>query len=398
MKKAILAVVLGLVMISSSHAAPGQGIHTGPWVFSPYVNLSGTYDSNVDRTSKDNETDDLFMDSEAGLKLGYSAYQIDFSGLGFLGYRNYSDLTDKDFSYGGEVLKFKQGTHDTVAIEADQTFRKVDDIDQHGSEAAVAGVSPDSVLDASARTERDINSVGLSAGRNLTDKLQMDIGYRFDDVNYDSAEFFDLNSHIGQAEAAYRLTEKTASILTVRGGIQDNGEVSDPANYYTARVGMKTRGTDKLSFKGGVGVQQFDRTDADDVTAFNYDLTASLAVTDKIVVQAGGRNGTLLSSLYAVNGAEYDSVWAGAFYTLSPTILLLGDVAYRRDDYLDAVPTATGLADRVDDGIAYRVRADYQTPAKFLRLYSQLTYQTVDSTVVTDYEETRVDLGMNLRY
>jgi len=139
MKRAIVTAMMGVAMISVASAEPGNGIHAGLWTFSPYANLRGTYDSNVDKTAA-NKLDDFFLDSEAGLKMGYSAYAIDFSGLGFLGNRNYSDLTDKDFSSGGEILKFKQGTHDTFVIEADQTFRRVEDIDLHGSEAAVLGV------------------------------------------------------------------------------------------------------------------------------------------------------------------------------------------------------------------------------------------------------------------
>jgi hypothetical protein len=228
--------------------------------------------------------------------------------------------------------------------------------------------------------------------------MQLDIGYRFDDVNYSSTDLYDLQSHIGQAESAYRMTDKTDALLTFCGGIQDNGVISDPAESYTARVGMKTRGTDKLIFKGGVGVQQFNRAVADDVTDFNYDVAASLAMTDKLVLQAGGRNGMLLSSLYAVNGSEYDSIWAGVLYTVVPTIVLSGNVAFRRDDYLDPVPTDSGTTERIDEGTAFRLRATYQTPAKFLRLYSQASYETVESTAVPNYDDTRLDLGATLQY
>lgn len=397
-QRAGVAGLIGAALVSAVvMAEPGQGIHAGPWAFSPYVNLTGTYDSNVDKV-RDNPQEDYFLDSEAGVKTGYSAYEVDFSGVGFLGYRNYTDLTEKNFSSGGEILKFKQGTHDTVAIEADQTFRRVEDLDMHGAEAAVAGVSPESVLDASARTRRDINSAGFSAGRGLTDKMQLDVGYRYDEVNYDSADLYELQSHIGQAEAAYRMTDKTDALLTFQGGIQNNDVISDPAGYYTGRVGLKTRGTDKLTFKGGVGAQQFDRTGATDVTAFNYDLSAVFAVTDKIVLQAGGRNGTLLSSLYAENASQYDSVWGGIAYACSPAFVLSGNVAYRRDDYLDPVNTGSGMQSRVDDGTAFRLRADYYTPAKFMRLYSQVSYENMTSTAVSDYDETRVDLGVNFQY
>lgn len=397
MKRVIFAALVGAAMISTARAEPGNGIHTGPWMFSPYVNLRETYDSNVDK-SPVNKLDDFFFDSEGGLKMGYSAYAIDFSGLGYLGYRNYSDLTDKDFSSGGEILKFKQGTHDTFVIEADQTFRRVEDIDMHGSESAVMGVSPDSVLDSSAVSRRDINNVGVSVGRDLTDKMTLDVGYRFDDVNYADPTLFDIQNHIGQAEGSWRLTDKTDSLVTLLGGIQDNGVISDPANYYIGRVGLKTRGTDKVIFKGGVGAQLYERPSSDDVTSFNYDLSAAWIVTEKISLQAGGRNGTVLSSLYAANGSAYNVVWAGASCRLIPTLVLSANASYRQDDYLDPVAVAGGTKDRTDKGTGLGVRADYMTPAKFMKLYTEAQYQNVESTLSPTYDETRIMLGMKLQY
>ncbi|MEI8140775.1 MAG: outer membrane beta-barrel protein [bacterium] len=397
MKRTVITAMMCLAIISIANAEPGNGIHAGPWTFSPYANLRETYDSNVDKTPV-NKVDDFFLDSEAGLKMGYSAYAIDFSGLGFLGNRNYSDLTDKDFSSGGEILKFKQGTHDTFVIEADQTFRRVEDNDLHGSEAAVLGVSPDSVLDSSSTSRRDINNVGVSVGRNLTDKMVLDVGYRFDDVNYSDPTIYDIQNHIGQAEGAYRLTEKTDSLVTMQAGMQDNGVISDPANYYIGRVGLKTRGTDKVIFKGGVGVQLYERPIADDITSFSYDLSASWVATEKITLQAGGRNGTVLSSLYTDNGSEYNTVWAGASYRVIPTIILSANASYRQDDYLDPVAVQGGTKDRTDKGSGLGARVDYLTPAKFLRLYTEAQYQNVESTISPTYDETRIMLGMKLQY
>ena len=397
MKRVMISAMMGLAMISAASAEPGKGIHAGPWMFSPYANLKETYDSNVGKTPVAKQ-DDFFLDSEAGLKMGYSANKVDFSGLGFLGNRNYSDLTDKDFTSGGEILKFKQGTYDTFVIQADQTFRRVEDIDLHGNEAAVLGVSPDSVLDSSATSRRDVNNVGLSVGRGLTDKMVLDVGYRFDDINYVDPTLFDIQNHIGQAEGAYRLTDKTDSLVTLQAGLQDNGVISDPASYYVGRVGLKTRGTDKVIFKGGVGVQFYERPSADDITSFNYDLSASWIATDKITFQAGGRNGTVLSSLYADNGSAYNTVWAGASYKIIPTIVLSGNASFRQDAYLDPVSFEGGTKDRTDKGSGIGGRVDYLTPAKFLKLFTEVQYSNVKSSISPTYDETRVALGLNLQY
>lgn len=396
-KRMFVFAMMGGVLISAARAAPVIGIHAGPWTLSPYATLEETSDSNVEK-SPVNKQDDFFLDSEAGLRFGYSAYAVDFSGLGYLGSRNYSDLTDKDFSIGGEILKFKQGTHDTVVVEADQTFRRVEDIDTHGSESAVLGVSPDSVLDSSSTSRRDINNFGVSVGRNLSDKMTLDVGYRFDDINYEDPAIFDIQNHIGQAEGSFRLTEKTDSFATLLGGQQDNGVISDPANYYIGRVGLKTRGTDKVVFKGGLGVQLYERPSADDITSFNYDISASWIATDKVAFQVGGRSGTVLSSLYAENGSAYNIVWAGASYKFIPTIVLSANASYRQDDYLDPVAVEEGTKDRTDKGAGLGARVDYLTPAKFMKLYAETQYQNVESTISPAYDETRISLGLKLQY
>lgn len=397
MKRTVITAMMGIAMISAAGAEPGNGIHAGPWMFSPYANLRETYDSNVDKSAV-NKQDDFFFDAEAGLKMGYSAYMIDFSGLGFLANRNYSDLTDQDFTSGGEILKFKQGTHDTFVIEADQTFRRVEDIDLHRSEAAVLGVSPDSVLDSSTTGRRDINNLGVSVGRGFSDKMVLDIGYRFDDINYADPSLFDLQNHIGQAEGSYRLTDKTDSLVTLQAGLQDNGVISEPASYYIGRVGMKTRGTDKVIFKGGVGVQIYERPSADDVSSFNYDLSAAWMATDKITFQAGGRNGTVLSSLYTDNGSDYNTLWAGASYRIIPAIFLSGNATYRQDDYLDPVAVSGGLQNRTDKGTGVEARVDYITPSKFMRIYTEVDYSSVESTISPTYDETRLMVGVNFQY
>ena len=397
MKRRVLAAgLISATVIYTANAAPGQGIHTGAWTFSPFAAVSETYDSNINQTPSDQQ-DDFFLDSTLGLRAGYTTYLLDFNGLGFLSGRNYADATDKNFGAGGEALRAKYGNRDQVEIEADQTFRRIEDIDQYGNEAAVGGVSPDSVLDVSARSRRDMNQAGVSAGRNLSDKLELDAGYRFDDINWDQSSLFDLRNHIGQLETAYRLTDKTAGLLTVKGAIQENVSLDNEAEYYAARLGLKTKGTDKVTFKGGAGVQYYDQAVGDSDTMFNFDLVSAWAASDKIVIQAGGRNGSQMSSLYANNGTDYQVYWIGGSYQLTPAISTSLNGAYRIDDYMNPVTDQNRTVDRKDKGFSGRVRADYQAPATFLKLYTEATYEDVNSNVA-DYSDTRIALGAVVSY
>jgi len=397
-KRVLVAGLMCAILVSAANAGPGQGIRSGPWVISPYADVSGTYDSNINKTGA-NQTDDFFLDSTLGLRAGYTTSLLNLSGLGFVSSRNYADNTDKDFGAGGELVRIIYGTRDQIMVEADQTFRRVEDIDRYASEAAVGGVSPDSVLDVSSRSRRDVNQAGISAGKDLTDKLELDAGYRFDNINYDAASLFDLRNHVGQLETAYKLTDKAAGFATVKAAVQENVTLSSDANYYAARLGMKSKGTDKVTFKGSAGFQQFELQDGDTKSALSYDVTTAWAASTKVVLQAGGRNGSALSSMYANNGAEYQSVWLAGKYQFNPSISTTMSGAYRVDDYINQVTDNGQAKDRKDNGFAGRFRADYQAPAKFLKLYTEASYEDMSSNIdAQDYNDTRVMLGAILSY
>jgi hypothetical protein len=395
-KRLYAAGLISASVICAAFAAPGQGIHAGPWTFNPYADVSGTYDSNIDQ-SHTVERDDIFTDTTLGLRAGYSTYMVEFNGLGFLSQRDYSDATDKNFGAGGELLRLKYGNRDLVEVEADQTFRRVEDVDRYANEAAVGGVSPDSVLDVTARSRRDVNQAGVSAGKNMTDKLEVDAGYRFDEINYDQASLYDLRNHVGQVEAAHQLTDKSAGFLSVKGALQENLSLDDQAEYYAARLGLKTKGTDKVTFKGGAGFQYYDQANGDGRMSFNFDLISTWAATDKIILMAGGRNGSQMSSIYADNGADYRIFWLGGTYHVTPTLSTTLSGAYRVDDYMEPVTDNNRIVDRQDKGAAGRFRIDYQAPAKFLKVYTEATYEDMSSNI-EDYSDTRIALGAILTY
>ncbi len=400
MKKCQRVTVGGLLVLAAVAVAsgqPGDGIHVGQWVLSPFVDLGGFYDSNIWQDAGKTR-DDVFFDSTIGLRAGYTAFNLDGNAMGFLSSRSYADATEKDFDVAGEMLRVKYGTREQVVLELSQSFRRVEDIDVYGAEAAVGGVSPDSVMDAVTRNRRDVSQAGLSAGRNVTDKMDVDVGYRYDAVDYDDSDLLDLDSHVAQIEASHRMTDKTAGFVTLKGGLQGSDALGDSAEYQAAWLGWKTRGTDKLSWKAGGGIQRYDRPeDQGEETGFNFDASAAWLATEKVTVQGGARNGIQLSPMYEDNAAEFAIFWLGGAYRMTPTVVLSGNGAYRVDDYLDPVAFGGASVDREDKGAAVRVRADYLVPARFMKVYADVSYESVDSTV-GDYDETRAGLGVQLRY
>ncbi len=69
-KLAIIALAL-VVGGGVGQAGPGDGIAIGSFVFSPYLELTGAYDSNVYK-DRDDEIDDTFFEPELGLRFSSS--------------------------------------------------------------------------------------------------------------------------------------------------------------------------------------------------------------------------------------------------------------------------------------------------------------------------------------
>jgi hypothetical protein len=391
-KKWVVGGLLVAAFAASAFAAPGDGIHAGRLSLSPFLSLGGFYEDDRDRD------EDVFLDASVGLRSGYTALDLDANALGFFSSRSYVDADDRDFEAEGGLFRLKYGDKERILLQGNLGWRRVEDIDLYGAEASVGGVSSDSVLDAVARSRRDVSQAGISAGRDLTDKLAMDLGYRFDAVDYRDDALQDLSSHLFQQETVYAFRDKTAGLVTLIGGVQEYDDFDNSAGYYAARLGVVTRRTAKVSLKAGVGAQLYDRQDdLDEESGFNFDVGTTWQTTDKVTLQAGARNGYQLSPLYEENAAEFTVFWIGGSFRLTPSIDLSANAAYRVDDYIDPVRVGETSVDREDKGFALRFRADYQMPARFMRVYTELSHEFTDSTL-GDFDQTRLGIGLQLRY
>ncbi len=392
---------VGAVVAALGTALPGWGqsdtaVQVGSLTLAPVASLAGAYDSNISRATS-GERDDLFLDMTVGIKAGNRAEQIECDGVFFLSQRFYRDNESLDFGAGGETLAAKFGTPDRVAYRLQQSWRRVEDLDDYGPSASFGGIASDTFLDADARSRRDVHEMGAAVEAVLTDKTELGTSYQFRQTDYKSPGLLDQTGHGGQAELSYGVTDKSAVLLTLLGGLQDSQSVEDDARYTAARFGMRTRGTDRLTVKAGAGSLRYDRPgDADTENVFHYDATASWVVTDKTVVQLEGRNGMQLSSISQGNTVDFSTVRLGLACRATQALSLRSSAVYRIDDYEDPVPVGDGLAERKDKGTSLEFRVDYLLSSKSVRLFAKTTYEMVDSTV-RDYDLTRALVGLELR-
>lgn len=397
-QKNIQWVAVGFVLSMALETAMGQsapGIRVGTLRLTPYAEVVGLYDTNINRLS-DNEKDATFFDAVIGLRVDHRTRHLEVTGTGALSRREFVDDDEPNFNSGGVTLNWALRPTDKLTIELVQSFRRVEDRDEYGLDAATGGLSADTFLAADARSRREVIDVGALIQAVLTDKLDAGAGYRYSRTDYDSETLLDLETHAVQLEAGRRLTDKTAMVVTAVGSRQEIDTLDEAAEYVAARLGLRLQGTDRVNFKFGVGYQSMDRPEGvADRQGVNYDARASWAATDKTSVQLEGRNNMQMSSIHRANAVEYSVYRLGVAYRMTPAWNFIAGVVYRIDDYADQVDLGAGPIDRKDKGAGVRLRAEYRIPAKHLRLFAEGLYEDVESTI-RDYEVTRVGLGASV--
>ena len=382
-------------------AEPGDGIRLDNITLSPYLGVSATRDSNVYNAPAD-ETSDTFFDIGAGLKADYQVNDLLADGLFFFNHRAYSSESDLDFSAGGEMINLNYGNRDRIELKIGESFRRAEDIDMvRLGGVAIGGISSDSLLDSSSRATRDIGQVAVGVGRNLSDKVDLDVGYRYDDVKYDDASLAHISGNSVSAESGVKVTDKTAGTLTAIYGVQKTAGAADENTSIAIRAGAKTLGTEKVTFKAGIGVLVYDRAiggNSDSENIASYDLQANWKATDKLGITLGGANGIQSSSVYVNNPAEFNMLWLSGSFAATPAAVVSAGVTYRQDSYLDQVEIAGVMTDRTDDGISGNVRVDVKPRGlKFVNLFGEALYQSVNSDV-SDFDDTRIAIGANVHY
>jgi len=235
-------------------AGPGNGLTVASWVLSPYVDLNFSHDSNVYKDGT-NVISDTFFEPELGLRFSSSAETNTFLVKGnlFLSDRSYDTESNRDFTTYGDHLTLQLGNGRKSMFEIIQSYRFLDDNDRHASDIESSRLSGEMVEDSNALDlERELNQLGASLSRRMSDKLLLSLSYRYSGVHYPNEthdrlrrkqeeyvpEGLDLDGHIWQVEGAWGVTDKTDVLLTLRQGLQYQEGTGDPAELTTIRLGL----------------------------------------------------------------------------------------------------------------------------------------------------------------
>lgn len=412
-----VAGIFSALLLCSTDADPGDGIAVGSWVFSPYLELNATYDSNVYKDAQD-EIDDFFFEPELGMQFSSASdtNRISIHGNVYYSDRQYQQEKNRTFNTYGDHITLRNGNGQRALIELVQSFRHLDDNDRHAADIEATALTAEMVADSNTLDlERDVHQLGAALSRRMSDKLNLSLAYRYAGVRYENKTHdrldpkdlgvprgLDMDGHIIELNGALGLTDKTDAFVTLRYGQQYQEDTPGYAKLATIRVGLNSHGTDKLMYTAGVGLERYQRpteSEADADIYFSFNASADWFLTEKLTFRCGGFNGTQFSSFYLGNGLEYISGWAGMGYRWKPSVTFSVRGVYRVDDYLDPVSHLGETKDRMDDRMEGHARVDYVAPGGFLRLYLEGTYDEVDSNFdFADYVDQRVMLGAIIRY
>lgn len=412
-----VAGIFSALLLCSTDADPGDGIAVGSWMFSPYLELNATYDSNVYKDAQD-EIDDFFFEPELGMQFSSASdtNRISIHGNVYYSDRQYQQEKNRAFNTYGNHITLRHGNGQRALIELVQSFRHLDDNDRHAADIEATALTAEMVADSNTLDlERDVHQLGAELSRRMSDKLNLALAYRYAGVRYENKTHdrldpkdlsvprgLDMDGHIVELNGALGLTDKTDAFLTLRYGRQYQEDTPGHAKLSTVRLGLNSRGTSKLAYTAGVGLERYQRpteSEAEAETYFSFNVSADWFLTEKLTFRCGGFNGSQFSSFYLGNGLKYVSGWAGMGYRWKPSVTFSVRGIYRVDDYLDPVTHQGVTKDRTDDRIERHARVDYVAPGGFLRLYLEGTYDEVDSNFdFADYVDQRVMLGAIIRY
>ncbi len=416
MKRVLNAVLLMLYCSFAIAGKPGEGITLKRTVIRPYLDVSGTYDSNP-ALVKDNPESDIFLETEVGANMIFTGRRLNLYGTLFWYSRNYSkDTISTDWLYasdsldnsgGGESLGLVYGSMDKLQIRARESYQQVFDYSrQPYSEAYVSEYTQDSFVseDRGDRLERDVINANVSISRNLTDKIDLGLSGNLDRIDYKNKEMFDLDEYDVHGEFSFQVTDKSSLLLVGEYGLQKTDTFNGDPESKIIRLGWKTKFTEKSAFKGSFGMEYYDDNRKDPPAG--YDSTADMPSFDlgwiwmpkeKVTISISGGN-TIEPSSYEANNRREVAMLGGALsYNFTEAFMGWGGLSFRKDDY--KYPDSGTDTTRKIDAYGGKLGVKYKPPLKWYSLYVTAGYETTDSTIdIEDFDQFRFTLGAKLEY
>jgi hypothetical protein len=439
MKRLILTVVFSAMALTGIWAAD-EGMNLGPLRLNLWGEVSGTYDDNVrlvvpdgeiqeraiftdDNTAAKRDTeDDIYYELTLGGRLYRETDSFLASLSGIYSARRYTDTTDLDnesFIQEADIL-FGEREIDRFTLGLKEAYREIFDYENKAYPDDFTNPDTQSLFLSEDRTERVsrqlLDLAGILTWR-ISDKLASDYSVAYGTIEYDTEFLYDWTDLKYQAEFDYRVTDKTALLLTGQYGQQESDALDNNPDYYVLRGGFLNRATDKLTFKGGVGAGKYDRfrssstngvSGIDDeisneedgaIDYLSFDMAGDWDLTQRTKLQLIGRNAIQPAAQYQDNVKLVTVASVGISHRILDDFRLAGTISYRNDDYEDPVEIDTDeFIDQEDTIWGGQLRLDFEPPNGYIDVYVEARYEDRTTTIPNeDYDQLRLTIGLKLK-
>ena len=467
---ALLLVLALLALCPAVMAQPGDGITMGRLTLRPYVDGSLTYDSNVQPLQVDatdplapvlKEVSDTLYEVRVGTSVlwFHDDWLINGSVWGFR--RSYQDLDLEDEDGFGLRFAFAGGDRDRLAWGAFQSFERRFDFGLDALEGDLASATPASssparggdlaLEDEFARVqfERDLHLLGVQAGRNLGDRMELDVGYGYREINYQDERLFSESGHAMSLSLGRRLFSETTAFVQGNYGQEDNENYVDAVPYYQVLAGLRSAANEKISYNVGVGYQHFETAEQrprvledgsrvlndgtliledgtslapeplrnpvtgefvedvpgneeDSQSGFAYNIGLGWRPTRKLSFGLSGRNEYRAS--FTGDQREVQLAQLSAWYVPLEPFQISLRVGYWMEEALNEIllinneGNETRIKDRRET-LTVVGRIAFRPPEKWYELYADVTYEEVQSNLnLQSYDRLRIGCGLRVTY
>ena len=369
------------LMTAAALAGAGDGVQLGTFNLSPYISASYTHDSNPALDASD-ERDDAMLEFHGGVHIESSEEQFSIQGDFWGTDRRYDDLDEFDNTDFGDMIELIMQSKGGTRIALNQEFYRVEDIDRVSSSIEKV----------------EVNRVGATVSKDITEKTQLTGMYRYTDKNYNDTDRYSFISHEFDLHADYDLTDKTALYASGTFSSLDGEENTSTGDALEGIVGFIIKLTDKLDAWAGVGIMDLSSDDSDEQD-FTYEAQIHYAVTDKIDINLNGYREIEPSSISEANYVTISKAEVEIIYTLLTSLRLTLAATYREFDLNNPFLLGDDLVQKTEDLYSWVARLDYQTPADALELFLIGEINDQDSTVDTiDYDQYSITAGISIQY
>jgi len=436
MKKIAIASAALMLTLTASFAF-NEGIRLGPVRLNLWGEITGTYDSNAkivvpegdiqerqifqdeDVGGLSDKEDDIFLEYTLGGRLFRETDGFSASLIGLVQARRYDEFSELDSESYIEELELRMGerTVDRFTLSLRQAYREVFDYESAAYPDDFTNPDTEDLFLSEDRTERVsrelLDLAGILTWR-ITDKLNSDFSVSYGSIEYDTDLLFDWYDIKGQAEFDYRLTDKTAALLTGQYGIQNSDSLENEPDYYVIRGGLLNRTTDKLSFKGGAGFGRYDRfrerpdeedpvedipeTEDDTIDYLSFDVAGDYDLSQRTKLQFIGRNAVQPAAQYEDNPKIVTVASVGLAHRMLDRFRVAATVSYRNDDYEDPVEIDNDVfIDQEDTIWGGQLRLDYLPPRGNINENAEARYENRETTLPDeDYDQLRLTIGLRV--